>query len=196
MVWYFLQEFDVFVSYAGKDSEWVCEELRRRLEDEEPSFRLCLHQRDFVGGIDIADNIVAAVNTSRRTVIFLTEEYLKRPWCQFEFALAHHKVYRNGILILCSFENVNSKALICLSDSINMSTNNNNICLWGIARCTYTLTGMYMIHPCYYALCLGVCCGLRVLSILRYLHMHFLKIISLVTQATTWIYWLRESINN
>ena len=88
-----LQEFDAFVAYAGKDSKWICEELRPRLEDGEPSFRLCLHQRDFVGGIDIADNIVAAINTSRRTVIFLTEEYLKRPWCQFEFTQAHQKVF-------------------------------------------------------------------------------------------------------
>ena len=94
------QEFDVFVSYCHEDNEWVCKELRPRLENSQPPFRLCLHERDFVAGAAVADNISAAINTSRRMVLLLSRAFLRSHWCYMEFRQAHYKVR------IVSFENV------------------------------------------------------------------------------------------
>ena len=86
------QEFDIFVSYCHEDTEWVCQQLRPRLENSQTSFRLCLHERDFVAGAAVADNISAAINTSRRMVLLLSRAFLRSHWCYMEFRQAHYKV--------------------------------------------------------------------------------------------------------
>ena len=88
----FLQEFDVFVSYHHQESLWVRQELRPRLEDNEPHFRICLHERDFVLGATVIDNISSAVAISRRMILLLSKAFLQSQWCQTEFREAHYKV--------------------------------------------------------------------------------------------------------
>ena len=80
------------MSYHHQDSEWVRQELRPRLEDAEPRFRLCLHERDFVVGATVADNICTAVDISRRMVLLLSRAFLQSHWCHEEFRQAHYKV--------------------------------------------------------------------------------------------------------
>ena len=89
------QEFDAFVSYHHQDSDWLRQELRPRLEDGEPRFRLCLHERDFVAGATVLDNISTAVAISRRMVLLLSRAFLNSHWCQTEFREAHYKVNEN-----------------------------------------------------------------------------------------------------
>ena len=91
-MFYMFQEFDAFLSYCHEDSPWVREELLPRLEDGQPRFRLCLHERDFVAGATVADNIIAAINTSRRMILILSNEFLRSHWCHLEFVLGHRKV--------------------------------------------------------------------------------------------------------
>ena len=89
---YTLQEFDAFVSYAHADFKWVCDELVPRLENRERPFRLCVHERDFLGGADVVENIIASIETSRRTLVVLSNAYIQSEWCRFEFKQAHFKV--------------------------------------------------------------------------------------------------------
>ena len=91
LVMYFLQEFDAFISYSHEDNQWVREELRPRLEDNQ-SFRLCIHDRDFVVGAAVSDNITSAVKLSRRMVLILSKAFLRSHWCQLEFKQAHYRV--------------------------------------------------------------------------------------------------------
>ncbi|CAH1173861.1 unnamed protein product [Phaedon cochleariae] len=84
--------FDAFVSYSSKDEAWVAEVLAPALE---PNYKLCLHYRDFPVGAFLADTIVQAIESSKRTIMILSENFIKSEWCRFEFKSAHHQVLRD-----------------------------------------------------------------------------------------------------
>lgn len=87
--------FDAFVSYSAKDEAFVVEELAPILENGDPSYKLCLHYREFPAGGYISDTIVQAVESSKRTIMVLSENFIKSEWCRFEFKSAHHQVLRD-----------------------------------------------------------------------------------------------------
>lgn len=87
--------FDAFVSYSAKDEAFVAEELAPMLENGDPPYKLCLHYREFPVGGFLADTIVQAVESSRRTIMVLSENFIKSEWCRFEFKSAHHQVLRD-----------------------------------------------------------------------------------------------------
>ncbi|XP_018323682.1 toll-like receptor Tollo [Agrilus planipennis] len=84
--------FDAFVSYSSKDEAWIAEVLAPTLE---PNYKLCLHYRDFPVGAYLADTIVQAVESSKRTIMILSENFIKSEWCRFEFKSAHHQVLKD-----------------------------------------------------------------------------------------------------
>jgi Leucine-rich repeat (LRR) protein len=57
--------YDLFVSYAEEDGEWVRRYLMPELE-ERRGLRLCLHQRDFHPGRQIVESIEESVSVSRQ----------------------------------------------------------------------------------------------------------------------------------
>ncbi len=78
-------DYDAFISYAASDHDWVQEHL---VPNMEPNFRLCIHERDFVLGRSIVDNIVECLEKSRTTLLVLSEAYVKSEWCRFEVQVA------------------------------------------------------------------------------------------------------------
>jgi hypothetical protein len=90
-------EFDVFVSYSESDYYWVVEELARRLE---PTYRLCLHDRDFGPGTYISTNISLSIEKSRRMIIVMSQGYHNSPWCLQEFQEAHLKCQHQSNYII------------------------------------------------------------------------------------------------
>ena len=86
------KKYDAFVSYGHHDSAWVRQELLPRLEEGNPPFRLCLHERDFLVGEMVSDNITFAINTSRRMILLLSNAFLQSHWCHTEFILGYQKV--------------------------------------------------------------------------------------------------------
>ena len=67
----------------------MLKELRRVLEIEK-GFRICLHDKDWIIGADIVDNIQYSIENSRKTVLIITNNFAKSNWCQCELAMAHH----------------------------------------------------------------------------------------------------------
>nr|QJQ31007.1 toll-3 [Scylla paramamosain]QVX27328.1 toll-like receptor 3 [Scylla paramamosain] len=86
--------FDAFVSYSSKDEAWVNQVLAGELERGERPYRVCLHYRDFPVTAYIADTIVEAVESSRRTIIVLSKNFIENEWCRFQFKSAHHEVFK------------------------------------------------------------------------------------------------------
>lgn len=88
-----IKKYDAFVAYSEADVQWVVHTLAKRLEnpDNGQSFKLCLHHRDFVIGAAIADNIVESVESSRHTIIVVSNNFLKSEWCLLEFRTALHQ---------------------------------------------------------------------------------------------------------
>ncbi|XP_067006701.2 toll-like receptor 6 [Anabrus simplex] len=87
--------FDAYVSYSVKDDAFVGQVLAPGLEQNDPNYRLCLHYRDFNVSAYVADTIVEAVESSRRTVVVLSKNFLHSEWCRFEFKSALHEVLKD-----------------------------------------------------------------------------------------------------
>lgn len=88
--------FDAFVSYSSNDRD-VMLTLLNELENKEPSFKLCIHERDWMPGNLISLNIVNSVQYSRRTILVLTEDFLESVWFQVEFQTAYHQMLEDKI---------------------------------------------------------------------------------------------------
>ncbi|XP_061184888.1 toll-like receptor 4 [Saccostrea echinata] len=99
-------EYDAFISYAEKDRSFVFNQIRL-MENGEMKF--CIHDRDFIPGIDIAENITNSIHNSRRIVFVMTSHFLKSYWCMFELNMARmESIYSRGgenILLLVLLEN-------------------------------------------------------------------------------------------
>ena len=81
--------YDAFISYSSKDSDWVIDQLMNPLENLDPPYNLCLHERDFLIGVPICDNISKATEGSKCTICVVSKNWLESDWCQFEFRVAH-----------------------------------------------------------------------------------------------------------
>lgn len=82
--------YDAFLCYSSKDEVWVTEELAPMLERGDPSYKLCLHYRDHV-----TEKIRQAVESSRRTIMVLSENFLRCEWVRYELKSALHQVLRD-----------------------------------------------------------------------------------------------------
>ncbi|KAI8480324.1 TIR domain [Branchiostoma belcheri] len=89
------KEYDAFLSYSQHDLDVVLQDVLPALENREPPFRVCLHHRDFLPGVPIAENILNAVSASKRTIILLSNNFLESDWCQLEFQAAHAQMLQD-----------------------------------------------------------------------------------------------------
>jgi len=77
--------FDAYISYSAVDEAFVSTILVPGLET---SYRLCLHYRDLGAGSNVADAVVEAADSSRRTILVLSKNFLHGEWSRFEFKAA------------------------------------------------------------------------------------------------------------
>ncbi|XP_076328160.1 protein toll-like isoform X2 [Tachypleus tridentatus] len=89
--------FDAFICYNTLDESLVLNNILPGLEEQEPFYNLCIHERNFLAGSYIADNIVQAVKASRRIIVVLSENFVKSEWCRMEFKTAHLQVLEDRI---------------------------------------------------------------------------------------------------
>ncbi|XP_063013484.1 toll-like receptor 6 [Melospiza melodia melodia] len=98
-------QFHAFISYSERDSLWVKNELIPNLEREEGSVQLCQHERNFIPGKSIVENIINCIEKSYRSIFVLSPNFVQSEWCHYELYFAHHKLFS---------ENSNSLILILL----------------------------------------------------------------------------------
>lgn len=85
------------MSYSGLDQEWVQDCLVQNLE---PGYKLCLHERDFDVGRSITENIVNFMSKSKSCLIILSENYLKSNWCNFEAQIAQTLMKQDAVTMI------------------------------------------------------------------------------------------------
>jgi hypothetical protein len=78
-------DYDVFISYSHRDSEWVRDWLLPRLE--ETGLRACIDFRDFEVGVPSLVNMERAAEGSRKTLLVLTTNWIESEWTNFEALL-------------------------------------------------------------------------------------------------------------
>ena len=80
------KQFDVFISYSNLDKQFVEDFMVPNLEDEtnEVKYQCLLHERDFMPGRPISDQITEAVDKSSCTMIVLSTNFVKSQWARQE----------------------------------------------------------------------------------------------------------------
>ncbi|XP_028901196.2 protein toll-like [Zeugodacus cucurbitae] len=81
--------FDAFISYAHQDARFVNDILLPGLEQGEPEFSVCTHERNWLAGAYIPEQIIESVAQSRRTIIVLSQHFIESDWARMEFRTAH-----------------------------------------------------------------------------------------------------------
>ncbi|XP_005045420.1 PREDICTED: toll-like receptor 1 [Ficedula albicollis] len=98
-------QFHAFISYSERDSPWVKNELIPNLEKGEGCVQLCQHERNFIPGKSIVENIINCIEKSYKSIFVLSPNFVQSEWCHYELYFAHHKLFS---------ENSNSLILILL----------------------------------------------------------------------------------
>ncbi|KAK3861725.1 hypothetical protein Pcinc_032341 [Petrolisthes cinctipes] len=128
------KKYDAFISYSHKDEEFVNKVLVPGLESGEPKYRVCLHYRDWVPGLLIQDQIMNSVESSRRTLVVLSPNFIESVWGQLEFRAAHSKALQDGtnrIIVIIHGEIPPEKAL---DEKLRLYVSMRTYVRWGDAK--------------------------------------------------------------
>ncbi|OWF49735.1 Toll-like receptor 2 type-1 [Mizuhopecten yessoensis] len=86
--------FDVFIIYCNEDARWVTRTLVPWLEQEDVEY--CIDDKSFELGLHIWDNIMNAIDNSRKSIFVVSCKYFKREWQTFAMQLASAYSFRDG----------------------------------------------------------------------------------------------------
>ncbi|XP_070557135.1 toll-like receptor 6 [Ptychodera flava] len=88
------KKYDAFVVYNEHDGEWVMQELIPNLENtDQQNLKLCIHERDFIPGDDIFENILNSIENSNKTLLLLSPHFAQSEWCYFEMRMAQTQLF-------------------------------------------------------------------------------------------------------
>lgn len=85
--------YDAFISFRSSknDEFWVLNTLFPKLENE-MGFKICVHFRDFLVGETISNNIIDAIEKSRRTILVVSPDYVSGEWTRMEYQVAQQEM--------------------------------------------------------------------------------------------------------
>ncbi|XP_053330388.1 toll-like receptor 2 [Spea bombifrons] len=83
--------YHAFISYSCSDADWVRGVLLPRLEGSTPPYSVCIHERDFLPGKWIIDNIIENIENSRKVIFVLSRSFVNSEWCNYELYFAHQR---------------------------------------------------------------------------------------------------------
>ncbi|CAG2205669.1 unnamed protein product [Mytilus edulis] len=99
--------YDAFISYCENDCKFIIGDCIKHLEGN-GNMKLCIHQRDFIPGEEITQNIISGIQNSRKTICIISRSFLESYYCMFEFNMARMEGIhsRNGknVLFLVFYE--------------------------------------------------------------------------------------------
>ncbi|VDI05246.1 Hypothetical predicted protein, partial [Mytilus galloprovincialis] len=85
--------YDAFISHSHTDLEWV-----KQFHDSVTSmgFELCLDAKDFIVGNGIAENVMNAIDSSRKVIFIITHDFLKSTWGSYEMEMTRMHAFQKG----------------------------------------------------------------------------------------------------
>ncbi|XP_034466657.1 toll-like receptor 18 isoform X1 [Hippoglossus hippoglossus] len=96
--------YHAFISYSHADADWVRDQLLPCLENNRNPYRLCIHERDFMPGRWIIDNIIENIENSRKSIFVLSRHFVNSDWCNYELYFAQQramgKTFSDVILVV------------------------------------------------------------------------------------------------
>ncbi|XP_068616516.1 toll-like receptor 18 isoform X3 [Brachionichthys hirsutus] len=89
---------------SHSDADWVRDHLLPCLENGKNPYRLCIHERDFMPGRWIIDNIIDNIENSRKVIFVLSRHFVNSEWCNYELYFAQQsamgKTFSDVILVV------------------------------------------------------------------------------------------------
>uniref|UniRef100_H3B5L2 Toll-like receptor 2 n=1 Tax=Latimeria chalumnae TaxID=7897 RepID=H3B5L2_LATCH len=106
-------DYHAFISYSERDSLWVSNNLLMQLENNNPPYRICIHERDFKPGKAIITNIIDCISKSYKTIFVLSKNFVQSEWCHYEFFFAHQQTFdeKKDSLILLLLEPIPTNSI-------------------------------------------------------------------------------------
>ncbi|XP_074644234.1 uncharacterized protein LOC141901059 [Tubulanus polymorphus] len=96
--------YDAFLCHSIDDLNFVYMTFVKEVEcSDEVKLKVCIGERNFLGGVYILENIANAIETSRWIVFMVSENFIASKWANFEFSLAAMRCIedsKNVILVL------------------------------------------------------------------------------------------------
>ena len=132
-------EYDAFISFHSDDQDCVWNELYEHLDityenadtdDDQRRFKLCIHERDFVPGELIEENILKSIESSRKTIVVLSSNFLQSVWCEFELQIARKECIERGRDLIIAVMLEPLPADIKLSRSVERLIRKNTYIKW------------------------------------------------------------------
>ncbi|XP_033642561.1 toll-like receptor 7 [Asterias rubens] len=116
--------YDAYLAYSDDNIKEAIQDVCARLEARAPPYVLCFRHRDFPIGSSNASTIVESINSSKRTIIFLSESFLQNEWCSLEFQVAHAQTLSGKLnrLIIILLEDI-PKDLLSEDIKLQMTVN-------------------------------------------------------------------------
>jgi len=87
--------YDAYITYSIKDQHFVSQVLSAELEHGDPSYRVCLHYQDIQQNNYVADSIIEAVASSKRTILVLSNNFVIHEWSRYDVKSALHDVLKS-----------------------------------------------------------------------------------------------------
>lgn len=87
------REYDAYVSYSHHDLTWVME-LHEELESM--GFNIIFDVKTFIPGAPTGENIIQAIDSSRKVIFIITENFLENDWGSYELEMARMHAFRRG----------------------------------------------------------------------------------------------------
>lgn len=105
------KEFDIFVSYANEDGDYVEDYLIPTLQNK--GYKIAYHRIHFLPGRSIQSSIEYCVAKSKRTLVVFSDSFIESVWCMFEFTCALEYDCNNGThrLLTILYDDVQVSAL-------------------------------------------------------------------------------------
>ena len=130
-------QYDAFVAYHKDNLAWVRNQLFEHLGRKETDtddvdksrFQLCIHDLNFVPGISIEENIIKAIENSRKTILVLSKSFLKSGWCEFELQMARMESINKGRNIVVAVM-LESLPVVGMSSSLRLLIRRNTYIEW------------------------------------------------------------------
>ncbi|KAJ8290105.1 hypothetical protein GJAV_G00008760 [Gymnothorax javanicus] len=96
--------YHAFISYSHSDADWVRDKLLPCLENSKPPYKICIHERDFMPGRWIIDNIIDNMENSRKVIFVLSRHFVNSEWCNYELYFANQraigKTFNDVVLVV------------------------------------------------------------------------------------------------
>jgi len=141
--------FDAYVAYSPTDDVFVRQVLAHDLEVSS-KYRVCLHHRDLPPNQVISDTVVRAGEAAQRTIVVLSQNFLKTEWARYDFKSGLLQAVNQGnkkvIFVL-----VGSLDSCQLDPNLRLLLKNNIVLQWGDAlfweKMRYSLPDLQQAQP-------------------------------------------------